>query len=198
MDPPGEARPDWRIFAEVAQKMGYEGFDWEDSNAIFEEASANSAGGRAWIKVANGETFDARAALDAIRDGGKTLHVVACTEKAARWDVINEPMHWLEGRLADQPWLSVIGPDWPLDVFRVATEAAVDEVEEQEADEEPFEISHTDPELVDPAVIESIVNHSTLKNWVEEVVGPTTLFFKEDATEKEIAAELRSLGIYVS
>ncbi|MGI9602750.1 MAG: arsenate reductase (azurin) large subunit [Acidimicrobiales bacterium] len=46
MDAPGEARPDWQIFAEVAQKMGYDGFDWEDTNAIFEEASANSAGGR--------------------------------------------------------------------------------------------------------------------------------------------------------
>ena len=50
----------------------------------------------------------------------------------------------------------------------------------------------------DPAVIESIVNHAGLKEWVEAVVGPTTLFFKEEATEKEIAAELRSLGIYVS
>jgi len=50
----------------------------------------------------------------------------------------------------------------------------------------------------DPAVIESIINHAGLKEWVEAVVGPTTLFFKEEATEKEIAAELRSLGIYVS
>jgi arsenite oxidase large subunit len=46
MDAPGEARPDWKIFAEVAQKMGYEGFDWEDSNAIFEEAAPKSEGGR--------------------------------------------------------------------------------------------------------------------------------------------------------
>ncbi|MDH3755295.1 MAG: arsenate reductase (azurin) large subunit [Acidimicrobiia bacterium] len=46
MDPPGEARPDWQIFAEVARKMGFEGFEWTDSNAIFEEAAANSAGGR--------------------------------------------------------------------------------------------------------------------------------------------------------
>ena len=46
MDPPGEALPDWRIFARVAQKMGYEGFDWPDTNAIFEEAAAKSSGGR--------------------------------------------------------------------------------------------------------------------------------------------------------
>ena len=30
----------------VAKKMGFEGFDWEDSNEIFEEASARSTGGR--------------------------------------------------------------------------------------------------------------------------------------------------------
>lgn len=46
VDPPGEAKPDWKIFAEVAEKMGYEGFDWEDSNAIFEAAAERSAGGR--------------------------------------------------------------------------------------------------------------------------------------------------------
>ncbi len=46
MDAPGEARPDWQIFAEVARKMGYDGFDWPDSNAIFEEAAPRSSGGR--------------------------------------------------------------------------------------------------------------------------------------------------------
>ena len=46
MDPPGEARPDWQIFAAVAQKMGFEGFDWPDSNAIFEEAAPHSSGSR--------------------------------------------------------------------------------------------------------------------------------------------------------
>lgn len=47
-------------------------------------------------------------------------------DTVARWDAINEPMHWLEGRLADQPWLGVIGPDWPIDVFRVAADAAAE------------------------------------------------------------------------
>lgn len=46
MDAPGEARPDWRIFADVAKKMGFEGFDWKDSNEIFEEAAPKSSGGR--------------------------------------------------------------------------------------------------------------------------------------------------------
>jgi hypothetical protein len=35
-------------------------------------------------------------------------------------------------------------------------QAAVDEVENQDTDAEPFEISHTDPELIDPAVLESL------------------------------------------
>ena len=45
-DPPGEAKPDWKIFAEVAKKMGYDGFDWNDTNEIFEEAAPRSEGGR--------------------------------------------------------------------------------------------------------------------------------------------------------
>ena len=36
VEPPGEAREDWEIVAEVAQKMGYDGFDWPDTNALFE------------------------------------------------------------------------------------------------------------------------------------------------------------------
>lgn len=37
MDPPGEAIPDWQVIARVAQELGFEGYDWEDENAIFEE-----------------------------------------------------------------------------------------------------------------------------------------------------------------
>ena len=29
MDPPGEAKPDWWAVSRFAQKMGYEGFEWE-------------------------------------------------------------------------------------------------------------------------------------------------------------------------
>lgn len=45
VDPPGEAKPDWWITAEVAKRMGYDGFDWPDANAVFEEAAVASAGG---------------------------------------------------------------------------------------------------------------------------------------------------------
>ncbi|MEE8448082.1 MAG: arsenate reductase (azurin) large subunit, partial [Thermodesulfobacteriota bacterium] len=38
-DPPGKAKPDWWIAAQFAKKMGFEGFDWKDSNDVFEEAA---------------------------------------------------------------------------------------------------------------------------------------------------------------
>ena len=47
MDPPGEAKPDWWAVSRFAQKMGYEGFEWETSNDVFEEAARFSRGGRA-------------------------------------------------------------------------------------------------------------------------------------------------------
>ncbi|MBT3248001.1 MAG: molybdopterin-dependent oxidoreductase [Actinobacteria bacterium] len=46
MDAPGEAKPDWWIFAEVGKRMGFEGFDWKDTNEIFEELSPRTSGGR--------------------------------------------------------------------------------------------------------------------------------------------------------
>jgi arsenite oxidase large subunit len=44
MDPPGEAKPDWWIVAQVGKRMGFDGFDWQDSNDVFEEASQRSIG----------------------------------------------------------------------------------------------------------------------------------------------------------
>ena len=45
-DPPGEARPDWWIIAQLARRMGFDGFDWRDSNDVAEEASPFSRGSR--------------------------------------------------------------------------------------------------------------------------------------------------------
>jgi assimilatory nitrate reductase catalytic subunit len=44
---PGEARPDWWQLAQVAQRMGFSGFDWDSPAAIFAEYAALSgvAGG---------------------------------------------------------------------------------------------------------------------------------------------------------
>jgi arsenite oxidase large subunit len=44
-DAPGEAKADWWIIAQFGKKMGYDGYDWKDSNEIFDEASRFSRGG---------------------------------------------------------------------------------------------------------------------------------------------------------
>ncbi|MBI3184171.1 MAG: arsenate reductase (azurin) large subunit [Myxococcales bacterium] len=44
-DPPGAAKPDWWIIAQFARRMGFEGYDWEDSNDVFVEGARFSRGG---------------------------------------------------------------------------------------------------------------------------------------------------------
>jgi ferredoxin-nitrate reductase len=45
VDPPGEAWPDWRIFAAVARELGFaEAFAWEDEAAVYDEFAACTAG----------------------------------------------------------------------------------------------------------------------------------------------------------
>ncbi len=63
-DPPGDAKPDWWIIAQLSKRMGFDGFDWKNSNEVAEESSRFSRGSRKdfhMIKVA------------AHREG-KTLH----------------------------------------------------------------------------------------------------------------------------
>ncbi len=50
LPPPGEARADWDILADVARRMGYDGFDFKSPRDVFDEharlsAYANDAGG---------------------------------------------------------------------------------------------------------------------------------------------------------
>ena len=45
-DAPGDAKPDWWIIAQLGKSMGFDGFDWETSNDVAEEASRFSRGGR--------------------------------------------------------------------------------------------------------------------------------------------------------
>ncbi|MEW6637401.1 MAG: nitrate reductase, partial [Actinomycetota bacterium] len=37
VEPPGEARPDWEIFADMGRRMGFDGFAWADSAEVYEE-----------------------------------------------------------------------------------------------------------------------------------------------------------------
>ena len=63
-DAPGQAKPDWWIIAQLAKRMGYDGFDWRNSNEVAEEASRFSRGSRKdfhMIKIA-------------AHKEGKTLH----------------------------------------------------------------------------------------------------------------------------
>ena len=63
-DAPGEAKPDWWIIASLARKMGFDGFDWENSNDVLEEGARHSRGSRK----------DFSMILVKARREGKTLH----------------------------------------------------------------------------------------------------------------------------
>lgn len=63
-DPPGEAKPDWWIIGQVAKRMGYEGFDWRESNDVFEEAARFSRNG----------TLDYAALVEKAKGTGKKAH----------------------------------------------------------------------------------------------------------------------------
>ncbi len=63
-DAPGDAKPDWWIIANLAKRMGFSGFDWDNANEVCEESSRFSRGNRKachMIKVA-------------AHQEGKTLH----------------------------------------------------------------------------------------------------------------------------
>jgi len=63
-DAPGDAKPDWWIMAQLGKRMGFDGFDWTNSNDVAEEAARFTRGSRKdfnMVKVA------------AHREG-KTLH----------------------------------------------------------------------------------------------------------------------------
>ena len=61
MDPPGDARADWWIVAQVARRMG---FDWTDFNDVFEEAAERS----------RGTVHDYAALVELARTQGKWAH----------------------------------------------------------------------------------------------------------------------------
>lgn len=43
VDPPGSAKPDWWIVAQVAQRMGYPGFEWHSAKQIWDEVRVLNA-----------------------------------------------------------------------------------------------------------------------------------------------------------
>jgi arsenite oxidase large subunit len=71
-DPPGEARPDWRVIAEVAKKMGFEGFDWRSSVEVFEEAGLRSSGPHAYRALLEYAADNRMSARQVLRETGTT------------------------------------------------------------------------------------------------------------------------------
>jgi arsenite oxidase large subunit len=91
MDPPGEARPDWAIVAEVAQKMGFDGFDWEDSNAVFEESGPRATGRKDYSQL-----------IEYAQERGERAHEVL---RALETDGIQTPVTIVDGQLQGTPRL---------------------------------------------------------------------------------------------
>ena len=54
---PGEARPDWWIISQLAQRMGFKGFDYADASEVFNELCAVSTtyAGLNWDRIEFGE-----------------------------------------------------------------------------------------------------------------------------------------------
>jgi len=55
--PPGEAKPDWWIISRLAQRMGFEGFEYEGADEVFNELCALSGtyAGLNWDRIEFGE-----------------------------------------------------------------------------------------------------------------------------------------------
>ena len=57
VDPPGEAKPDWWIIAQLAKRLGWNGFDWNEAKEIFNELCELSEiyHGLDWDRIEHGE-----------------------------------------------------------------------------------------------------------------------------------------------
>ncbi len=85
-DAPGESLPDWRIAQMFAKRMGYSGFDWEDSNAVFEDAAFINKGRRtSYVALVEYARAHGRKGHDILREMGSTG--------------ITAPVRWEDGKL---------------------------------------------------------------------------------------------------
>ncbi len=57
VDPPGEAKPDWWIVAQIAKRLGIHGFEWTEAKEVFNELCELSATyhGLDWDRIEHGE-----------------------------------------------------------------------------------------------------------------------------------------------
>ncbi len=111
-DTPGQATPDWKIFADVARKMGFSGFDWEDTNAIFEEAGPKSAGGRrdysALVEYAQERGIRAHDVLREFGTTGIQTPIVRDGDQLVGTERLHSDMRWK----TDSGKANFVFPDW--------------------------------------------------------------------------------------
>lgn len=85
-DSPGESLPDWRIVQRFAKRMGYRGFDWKDSNDVFEDAAFINKGRRtSYVALVEYARAHGRKGHDVLREMGTTG--------------IQAPVRWEDGKL---------------------------------------------------------------------------------------------------
>ena len=85
-DSPGESLPDWRIAQKFARRMGFSGFDWKDSNEVFEDAAFFNKGRRtSYVALVEYARAHDRKAHDVLREMGTTG--------------IQAPVRWEDGKL---------------------------------------------------------------------------------------------------
>lgn len=85
-DAPGECLPDWKIAAKFAQAMGYTGFDWKDSNDVFEDAAFyNKTRRTSYVALVEYARLHGRRAHEVLREYGTTG--------------IQAPIRWESGKL---------------------------------------------------------------------------------------------------
>lgn len=115
-DAPGEAQPDWWAIGQFGQRMGFQGFDWPDSNAVFEEASRFSRGGvLSYHVLTQAAKSEGKRGHDKLREYGTTgiqTPVRLKDGQAVGTARLHDPANdWgaVEGETFDQKWLYGFG-----------------------------------------------------------------------------------------
>jgi len=111
-DAPGEAKPDWKIAALFAQRMGFKGFDWKDSNAVFEDAAFyNKSRRTSYVALVEYARSKGKRAHDVLREMGTTG-----IQAPVRWEdgklVGTERLHDSTLRTGTPTGLTTINPSW--------------------------------------------------------------------------------------
>ncbi|OXT01454.1 arsenate reductase (azurin) large subunit [Notoacmeibacter marinus] len=115
-DAPGDAKSDWWAIAQFAQKMGFEGFEWENSADIFEEAARFSRTGvLSYYALHKKAQEEGKRSHDKLRELGTTgiqTPIRMIDGELVGTKRLHDPDNdWgeIEGAVADQKWLYSFG-----------------------------------------------------------------------------------------